>query len=122
MSLPQVGNKMNLGKILIGKPLRTEEAVHQAITKPVALAVFASDALSSTAYATQEILIVLAAAAVIAGADQWAKAFPVKLDWTSPPPSAAKASSGATLAAQEDQTEKKFQKLIPIEALNHFKC
>ena len=42
------------------------------------------------------------AAAVIAGADQWAKAFPVKLDWTSPPPSAAKASSGATLATQED--------------------
>ena len=41
-------------------------------------------------------------AEVIAGADKWAKAFPVKLDWTSPKPSAAKASSGAALAARDD--------------------
>jgi amino acid transporter len=68
---------MNLGKILIGKPLRTEEAVHQAISKPVALAVFASDALSSTAYATQEILIVLAAAAVIVGTGVYSVSLPI---------------------------------------------
>lgn len=47
---------------LIGKPLPTADAPHQTIGKAVGLAVFASDALSSTAYATQEILVILAAA------------------------------------------------------------
>jgi amino acid transporter len=47
---------------LIGRPLQTADAPHQTIGKAVGLAVFASDALSSTAYATQEILIILAAA------------------------------------------------------------
>ena len=46
---------------LIGRPLATADAPHQTIGKAVGLAVFASDALSSTAYATQEILIILAA-------------------------------------------------------------
>jgi amino acid transporter len=46
---------------LIGKPLPTADAPHQTTSKKVGLAVFASDALSSTAYATDEILIVLAA-------------------------------------------------------------
>jgi len=43
----------------IGRPLSTADAPHQTIGKRVGLAVFASDALSSTAYATQEILGVL---------------------------------------------------------------
>ena len=47
---------------LLGRPLSTADAPHQTIGKKVGLAVFASDALSSTAYATQEILVVLAAA------------------------------------------------------------
>jgi amino acid transporter len=47
---------------LIGRPLATADAPHQTVGKLVGLAVFASDALSSTAYATQEILIILAAA------------------------------------------------------------
>ena len=47
---------------LVGRPLHTADAPHEAIGKAVGLAVFASDALSSTAYATQEILVVLAAA------------------------------------------------------------
>lgn len=47
---------------LIGRPLQTADAPHQTIGKPIGLAVFASDALSSTAYATQEILFILAAA------------------------------------------------------------
>ncbi len=46
---------------LIGDPLPSEAASHQTIGKRIGLAVFASDALSSTAYATQEILVVLAA-------------------------------------------------------------
>ncbi len=51
---------------LIGRPLSTADASHQTIGKTVGLAVFASDALSSTAYATQEILVILAAAGTIA--------------------------------------------------------
>jgi amino acid transporter len=51
---------------LIGHPLSTADAPHQTIGKIVGLAVFASDALSSTAYATQEILGVIAAAGTIA--------------------------------------------------------
>ena len=51
---------------LIGRPLSTADAAHQTIGKRVGLAVFASDALSSTAYATQEILVILAAAGTMA--------------------------------------------------------
>ncbi|MBX3063134.1 MAG: APC family permease [Anaerolineae bacterium] len=55
---------MNLGHLLLGKPLATKDLPHQAISKRVGLAVFASDALSSTAYATQEILVILSIAAI----------------------------------------------------------
>jgi amino acid transporter len=51
---------------LIGRPLQTADAPHQTIGKLIGLAVFASDALSSTAYATQEILMILAAAGTAA--------------------------------------------------------
>ncbi|HEY5669484.1 MAG TPA: APC family permease [Anaerolineales bacterium] len=51
---------------LIGRPLQTADAPHQTIGKAIGLAVFASDALSSTAYATQEILIILAVAGTVA--------------------------------------------------------
>lgn len=55
-------SRFNLGRALIGKPLETKELPHQAISRPIGLAVFASDALSSTAYATQEMLIILSLA------------------------------------------------------------
>src|ERR1043165_742224 len=55
-----------LGHFLTGRPLQTADAPHQTIGKAVGLAIFASDALSSTAYATQEILVILAAAGTIA--------------------------------------------------------
>ena len=58
---------------LVGRPLATADAPHQTIGKAVGLAVFASDALSSTAYATQEILIILAAAGTVA----FGYAFPI---------------------------------------------
>ncbi len=45
---------------LIGNPLSTADAPNHTIGKAVGLAVFASDALSSTAYATQEIMVILA--------------------------------------------------------------
>lgn len=51
---------------LIGRPLPTDAAPHQAIGKAIGLAVFSSDNLSSTAYATQEILVILAAAGTMA--------------------------------------------------------
>ena len=51
---------------LIGRPLPTADASHQTVGKAIGLAVFASDALSSTAYATQEMLVVLAAAGTMA--------------------------------------------------------
>jgi amino acid transporter len=52
-----------LKRFIIGRALRTEQAAHERLTKKTALAVFSSDALSSTAYATEEILLVLAVAA-----------------------------------------------------------
>jgi len=52
-----------LKRFIIGRALRTEQAAHERLSKKTALAVFSSDALSSTAYATEEILLVLAVAA-----------------------------------------------------------
>ncbi|HXW01274.1 MAG TPA: APC family permease, partial [Anaerolineae bacterium] len=60
---------------LIGRPLSTADAPHQTIGKAVGLAVFASDALSSTAYATQEILFILA----VAGTAAFGYAFPIAI-------------------------------------------
>ena len=49
-------------RVLIGDKLATSQAIHQRLGKAKALAVFSSDALSSTAYATEAIMLVLAAA------------------------------------------------------------
>ncbi len=46
-------------RILVGKPIASAEEQHQRLRKIIALPVFASDAISSTAYATDEILVVL---------------------------------------------------------------
>ena len=58
----------SLKKFLIGTPISSEEEQHQRLSKFVALPVFASDAISSTAYATDEILVVLLLQAGIGGA------------------------------------------------------
>ena len=60
---------------LIGRPLSTADAPNQTIGKAVGLAVFASDALSSTAYATQEILVILA----VAGTMAFGYVFPISI-------------------------------------------
>src|SRR5215218_2159987 len=65
----------SLSHWFIGRPLSTADAPHQTIGKFVGLAVFASDALSSTAYATQEILGVVAAAGTLA----YGYLFPISL-------------------------------------------
>lgn len=49
----------SLKRAIIGRPMATADEQHQRLTKRVAVAVFSSDAISSTAYATEEILIVL---------------------------------------------------------------
>jgi amino acid transporter len=49
-----------LKRLLVGRPLATTEMEEQRLPKTIALAVFSSDALSSTAYATEEILFVVA--------------------------------------------------------------
>ncbi len=49
-----------LKRVLVGRPLATAEQEHQRIPKIIALAVFSSDAISSTAYASEEILFVVA--------------------------------------------------------------
>jgi len=51
-------------RLLVGRAKRTDQASHERLTKKTGLAVFASDALSSTAYASEEIMLVLAVAAV----------------------------------------------------------
>ncbi len=53
-----------LKRALVGKPISSAEEHKTRLSKVVALPVFASDAISSTAYATEEILIVLAGAAI----------------------------------------------------------
>lgn len=50
--------------VLIGRRLETAQMQHQTASNPIALAVLASDALSSVAYATEEILIILNTAAI----------------------------------------------------------
>jgi amino acid transporter len=47
-------------RVLVGRPLSTAEAEHQRLPKLLALATFSSDPISSTAYATEEILFVTA--------------------------------------------------------------
>ena len=49
-------------RVLIGRPLETAEEIHQRLNKVKALAVFGSDAISSSAYATEAALIILMAA------------------------------------------------------------
>src|SRR5436309_10331315 len=47
-------------RVLVGRPLRSEQMPETLLPKWLALPVFASDPLSSVAYATEEIVLVLA--------------------------------------------------------------
>jgi len=59
-------NLNSLKKVLVGSPLATAQARHERLSKTAALAVFSSDALSSVAYATEEILLILVLAGTVA--------------------------------------------------------
>jgi amino acid transporter len=54
-----------LKRLLVGRPLATSEEGHQRLAKVIALAVFASDAISSTAYAGEEVMLVLLPVATV---------------------------------------------------------
>ena len=54
--LPPDSLGYRLKRRVLGPPLHSDEMEHQRLGKPTALAVFASDNLSSSAYATEEIL------------------------------------------------------------------
>src|SRR6266516_3608063 len=57
-----------LKRLLVGRPFRSDRLQHTLLPKRIALPVFASDALSSVAYAPDEILLTLS----IAGAGAFA--------------------------------------------------
>jgi amino acid transporter len=57
---------MSFKRILVGRPLETHQLKHQRLNNFMALAVFSSDAISSVAYATEEIVLVLAVAGTAA--------------------------------------------------------
>ncbi len=51
--------------MLLGRPIPNSEEQHQRLSKKTALSIFSSDAISSSAYATEEILFVLVGAGVV---------------------------------------------------------
>ena len=65
----------SLKRMLLGRPLATAAEKHERLGKISGLAVFASDALSSVAYGTEEIMLVL----VAAGAAAIAYSFPIMI-------------------------------------------
>lgn len=69
----------SLKRLLVGSPIRTARLAHERLTKKTALAIFASDALSSTAYATEQILLVLAAAYIAGHANAFARVVPISI-------------------------------------------
>jgi amino acid transporter len=60
-------------RVLLGNPFASSQIVHERLDKVKALAIFSSDALSSSAYATEEILIVL----VLAGSGSLHNSMPI---------------------------------------------
>lgn len=68
-----------LKRLIVGRAKRTEQAIHERLTKKTGLAVFASDALSSTAYASEEILLVLAVAAAFGQTYAFSYVVPITL-------------------------------------------
>ena len=66
---------MLLKRWLVGDPLKSTQAAHERLSKTLALAIFSSNAISSVAYATEEILLVL----VLAGTAAIAWSIPISL-------------------------------------------
>jgi amino acid transporter len=62
-------------RLLVGPPMPLSQLRHERLGKAVALAVFASDPLSSVAYATEEILLIL----ILAGSAALSYSLPIAL-------------------------------------------
>src|SRR3990170_2426737 len=62
-------------RLLVGVPLASAQVIHERLSKVKALAVFSSDNLSSSAYATEEILLIL----VLAGTAAFTFSIPIAL-------------------------------------------
>jgi len=60
-------------RAVIGSPFATSQAIHERLTKVKALPIFSSDAVSSSAYGTEEILVTL----VLAGSLALSRALPI---------------------------------------------
>ena len=60
-------------RLLVGRPISSELAHHERLTKTTGLAVLSSDALSSVAYATEETLLALS----VIGAGLFAITLPI---------------------------------------------
>ena len=73
--MPEGGAYSALKRVLLGRPIPTHLAHHERLSQVTGLAVLSSDALSSVAYATEEILRVL----VIGGAGGLEHAMPIAL-------------------------------------------
>jgi amino acid transporter len=63
----------NVKRVALGSPFATSQAIHERLTKVKALPIFSSDALSSSAYGPEEILIML----VLAGSVALSRALPI---------------------------------------------
>jgi amino acid transporter len=73
--LSELSKAQAVKRIFLGRPMATSAMQHTLLPKWIALPVFSSDALSSVAYATQEILLVLG----LAGAAALSKVVPISL-------------------------------------------
>ena len=58
-------------RLLVGRPVQSNRLGHTLLPKKIALPVFASDALSSVAYATEQILIVLSVGGIALITHAW---------------------------------------------------
>jgi amino acid transporter len=73
--MPEEGVLSELKRLVVGKPIPSHLAHHERLTRLIGLAVLSSDALSSVAYATEEIVRVL----IFAGAAALSIASPIAL-------------------------------------------
>jgi amino acid transporter len=61
-----LGAGSTIKRVLLGRPIATAEEMQERLSKKLALPVFSADAISSTAYATEEILLALVLAGTMA--------------------------------------------------------
>src|SRR5579862_4198214 len=73
--MPEEGVLSELKRLVVGKPIPSHLAQHERLSRLIGLAVLSSDALSSVAYATEEIVRVL----IVAGAAALSIASPIAL-------------------------------------------